>query len=60
MAKGRIVKKKVLSERKKDHFYFLDGAGNLRSVKRNTKGGKKGRTVCRKKPAKKTKSRRRK
>lgn len=48
MAKGKIVAKKAITKRKKDHLYFLDADGNVREVKRNTKGGKPGRKVCKK------------
>ncbi len=48
MAKGKIIVKGAV-KRKKGFMYFVDGDGNLRETARNTKGGKKGRTVCKSK-----------
>lgn len=47
MAKGKVVKKNVV-ERRKGYLYFIDASGNVRESKMNTKGGKKGRKVCKK------------
>lgn len=54
MAKGTIIEKNVVS-RRKGYMYFIDGEGNVREVKMNTKGGKTGRTVRRKNKCSKSK-----
>ncbi len=52
MAQKVLIKSAV--KREKNKFYFIDGKGNLVSTDRNTKGGKKGRTIsCRAKSTKK-------
>jgi len=47
MPKGIIIEKNVV-DRRKGYMYFVDGAGNVREAKMNTKGGKPGRKVPRK------------
>lgn len=45
--KGTVVAAKAV-DRKPGYMYFVDGSGNVRSTKMNTKGGKRGRKICRK------------
>lgn len=41
-------------KREPGYLYYIDSNGNIARTKMNRKGGKKGRTVCTKKAAKKT------